>query len=113
MSDIVNEALGMEPQKQPLTDAIKAKANVAVESMKEAWDNFKIGDGHASAMARLGGHELTHALAAFPDSNMRPMEEPGVFGNNHMPQHNPEMDADLKQAASRGGVHGREEEMVR
>ena len=41
----------------------------------------KIGEGHAMAMLRLGAHELTNALAAFPDSNIRPMEEPGVFGN--------------------------------
>lgn len=41
----------------------------------------KIGEGHVTAMLRLGGHELTQALQAFPDSNIRPMEEPGVFGN--------------------------------
>jgi len=41
----------------------------------------KIGEGHAMAMLRLGGHELTNALAAFPDSNIRPQEELGVFGN--------------------------------
>ncbi len=41
----------------------------------------KIGEGHAMAMLRLGGHELTQALAAFPDSNIRPMEEMGAFGN--------------------------------
>ncbi len=41
----------------------------------------KIGEGHFMAMLRLGGHEITQALAAFPDSNIRPMEEPGAFGN--------------------------------
>jgi hypothetical protein len=41
----------------------------------------KWGEGHAMAMLRLGAHELTQALAAFPDSNMRPIEEPGIFGN--------------------------------
>lgn len=41
----------------------------------------KIGEGHAMAMIRLGGHEITQALQAFPDSNIQPMEEPGVFGN--------------------------------
>lgn len=41
----------------------------------------KIGEGHAMAMLRLGGHEITQALQAFPDSNIQPMEEPGVFGN--------------------------------
>ena len=33
------------------------------------------------AMLRLGGHELTQALAAFPDSNIRPMDEAGTVGN--------------------------------
>lgn len=46
----------------------------------------KIGEGHAMAMLRLGGHEITQALQAFPDSNIRPMEEPGVFGNENAPQ---------------------------
>ncbi len=41
----------------------------------------KIGEGHAAAMLRLGAHELTQALAAFPESNIRPLEEMGVFGN--------------------------------
>lgn len=41
----------------------------------------KIGDGHFSAMLRLGGKELTNALAAFPDSNIRPQEEMGVYGS--------------------------------
>ena len=41
----------------------------------------KIGEGHAMGMFRLGAHELTQALAAFPDSNIKPMEEPGVLGN--------------------------------
>ena len=41
----------------------------------------KIGEGHLMAMVRLGGHELTQVLAAFPESNIRPMDEPGTFGN--------------------------------
>jgi hypothetical protein len=41
----------------------------------------KLGEGHLAAMGRLGAHELTQALAAFPDSNIKPMEEPGVLGN--------------------------------
>jgi len=41
----------------------------------------KIGEGHFMAMLRLGGHEITQALAAFPDSNIRPMDEAGTFGN--------------------------------
>ncbi len=70
----------------------------------------KIGAEHATAMLKLGAHELTQALAAFPDSNVRPMEEPGIaFGNTTMP-HIVEPDhgldaynAQLDQAASRGG----------
>ena len=49
----------------------------------------KLGSGHAMAMLRLGGHEITQALQAFPDSNIRPMEEPGVFGNENAPQRVP------------------------
>jgi hypothetical protein len=41
----------------------------------------KLGEGHLAAMGRLGAHEITQALAAFPDSNIKPMEEPGVLGN--------------------------------
>jgi hypothetical protein len=44
-------------------------------------ETHKIGEGHLMGMLRLGGHELTQALAAFPDSNIRPMEEMGVLGN--------------------------------
>lgn len=40
----------------------------------------KIGEGHAAGMARQGLKELAQALPAFPDS-VRPVEEPGVFGN--------------------------------
>ncbi len=41
----------------------------------------KIGEGHLAGMARQGLKELAQALAAFPDSTIRPVEEPGVFGN--------------------------------
>lgn len=50
-----------------------------VESQEQAGP--KIGAGHVAAMGRLGAHELTQALAAFPDSNIKPMEEPGILGN--------------------------------
>jgi len=40
----------------------------------------KIGEGHLAGMARQGLKELAQALPAFPDS-VRPVEEPGVFGN--------------------------------
>lgn len=41
----------------------------------------KIGEGHASAMIRSGFKELGQALVAFPDSTIRPVEEPGLVGN--------------------------------
>lgn len=68
-------------------------------SISQAWNDMHIGQGHATGMLRLGGHELTQALAAFPDSNIRPVEEPGVFGNP-TPQivtqeMDPEMDMDI------------------
>lgn len=33
------------------------------------------------AFVRQGAHELTQILPAFPDSNVRPIEEPGAMGN--------------------------------
>lgn len=56
-----------------------------IDSIKEGWENLHVGDEHAKGMAKLGLHELTQALPAFPDSNIRPLEEPGVFGNETMP----------------------------
>src|SRR4051812_33441316 len=44
------------------------------DGISEAWNNLHIGDEHAKSMVKLGGHELTQALAAFPDSNIRPLE---------------------------------------
>lgn len=41
----------------------------------------KIGEGHAEAMLRAGAKELAQALVALPDSNIRPVEEPGLIGN--------------------------------
>ena len=41
----------------------------------------KIGAGHAQAMFRAGLKELTQVLPAFPDANIRPVEEPGLVGN--------------------------------
>ena len=63
------------------------------DKIGHAWNELRIGDEHAKGMAKLGFHELTQALAAFPDSNIRPMEEPGVIGNEAMPhiqEHNHE-----------------------
>lgn len=33
------------------------------------------------AMLRAGHKELAQALVALPDSNIRPVEEPGLYGN--------------------------------
>ncbi len=41
----------------------------------------KIGAGHLAAMGRAGLKELSQALVAFPDSTIRPVEEPGLVGN--------------------------------
>jgi hypothetical protein len=41
----------------------------------------KIGEGHLAAMMRAGFKEVGQALVAFPDSNIRPVEEPGLVGN--------------------------------
>jgi len=42
---------------------------------------MKIGAGHLAAMGRAGLKELSQALVAFPDNNIRPVEEPGLVGN--------------------------------
>ncbi|MCE9565749.1 MAG: hypothetical protein K8U57_27305 [Planctomycetes bacterium] len=52
-----------------------------VNSIKEWWSGLHFGAGHADAMIRAGGKELAQALVAFPDSNIRPVEEPGLLGN--------------------------------
>ncbi len=44
-------------------------------------DKPKIGAGHMAAMGRAGLKELSQALVALPDSNVRPVEEPGLYGN--------------------------------
>lgn len=41
----------------------------------------KIGQGHLAAMMRLGAKEVTQMLQALPDSTVKPLEEPGIFGN--------------------------------
>ena len=60
------------------------------EKIGQAWENLHIGDEHMKAMVKLGFHELTPLFQALPDSNIRPMEEPGVFGNETMPHLNPD-----------------------
>ncbi|MHC5540041.1 hypothetical protein ACYOEI_17620 [Singulisphaera rosea] len=83
----------------------------AVQAFKEGWENLRVGDGHATAMGRLGGHELTQALAAFPDSNVRPIEEPGVCGNPTAQIVSDEMGYNdmLDRAAARGNVQAQDQ----
>lgn len=47
----------------------------------EKEQRVKIGAGHLAAYLRAGHKELTQALVAFPNDNIRPVEEPGLFGN--------------------------------
>jgi hypothetical protein len=65
----------------------------------------KIGEGHAEAWLRAGGKELGQALVALPDSNIRPIEEPGLFGTATQYVANQQMgygrDAHLEGAADR------------
>lgn len=68
----------------------------------------KIGEGHLAAMVRAGQKELTQALVAFPESNIRPVEEPGLVGNPTPQIVTAEMGAGyrdmLDQASSRASV---------
>jgi hypothetical protein len=48
---------------------------------RESKPQSKIGEGHAEAWLRAGFKELAQALPAFPDSHVRPVEEPGLVGN--------------------------------
>lgn len=73
------EAAATEPPKE------RGFFGRVADRVAQAWSELRIGDEHAMGMAKLGAHELTQSLAAFPDSNVRPMKEPGVFGNEHMP----------------------------
>jgi hypothetical protein len=43
--------------------------------------SVKIGAGHLAAAGRAGLKELGQALVALPDSTVRPVEEPGLYGN--------------------------------
>jgi hypothetical protein len=65
---------------EPPQEAKQGTLREMLGDLKEWWNNLHIGDGHLPAWLRLGGHEMTQALAAFP-GDIRPMEEPGVFGN--------------------------------
>jgi hypothetical protein len=84
----------------------------AIDGIQQGWEDLRIGDGHAAGMARLGGHEITQALVALPDSNVRPMDEPGVFGNPTPQIVTSEMGFDqmFDNYANRGTVHGQEQD---
>ena len=84
----------------------------AIDGIKQGWEDLRIGDGHAMGMVRLGGHEITPALAAFPDTNVRPLEEQGVFGNVTPQIVTSEMGFDqmFENYANRGMVHGQEQD---
>jgi len=68
-------------------------------------DKPKIGAGHLAAMGRAGLKELSQALVALPDSNIRPVEEPGLYGNltpQEIVQGKSEYDKMLSGYAARG-----------
>lgn len=77
-------------------------------------DKPKIGAGHLHAMGRAGLKELSQALVALPDSNIRPVEEPGLYGNltpQEVVQGKSEYDKMLSGYATRGrDTHERENE---
>ena len=69
----------------------------------------KIGSGHVAAMGRSGLKELSQALPAFPDSNIRPVEEPGIAGNltpSEIVQGKAEYSQMLDGYSNRATVHG-------
>lgn len=66
---------------QPQNQTDRSFMQKRVEAVKQWWQDLRIGDGHAAAMARLGFKEVAQALPAFPESTIRPVEEPGLFGN--------------------------------
>lgn len=69
-----------ETDQSVVRHAMKDMENIPGAGQEEP-EGKKFGEGHLAAMGRLGAHELTQALAAFPDSNIKPLEEPGVVGN--------------------------------
>jgi hypothetical protein len=75
---------------------------------------MKYGEGHLEAWLRAGGKEATQALVAFPDSTIRPVEEPGLFGNPTQPFVSNQMgfdrDAHLDGASDYGRSSAREME---
>ena len=73
-----------QPVKPVVIDAEFSEVKNETKEAKAAPDQGqgqKIGAGHFKAMARLGLKELAQALPAFPDSTIKPVEEPGAYGN--------------------------------
>jgi hypothetical protein len=74
---------------------------------KEEPQKMKIGAGHLAAWLRAGQKEIAQALVAFPDSNIRPVEEPGLAGNltpSEIVHGKTQYEALLSGYASRGAV---------
>ncbi|MGO9469780.1 MAG: hypothetical protein ACLQVF_37230 [Isosphaeraceae bacterium] len=70
----------------------------------------KIGQGHLAAMVRLGLKELAQALPAFPDSNIKPVEEPGAIGNVTPPIVTDQMGYDASSWAHRAQFQSKDKE---
>lgn len=51
----------------PAQDAKQTLVGKMVEGAKEGWDNLRVGDGHLSAMGRLGMKELRNAVTPSQD----------------------------------------------
>ena len=49
--------------------------------MSEEVEDPRIGAGALAAFGRAGFKEMAQALVALPDSNIRPVEEPGLPSN--------------------------------
>jgi hypothetical protein len=74
----------IQPAKPAFIDAEYTEVKPAAEASKPAEAEPrapKIGEGAFAAWLRAGLKELAQALPAFPDSTIRPVEEPGAFGN--------------------------------
>lgn len=79
-------------------------------------DKPKIGSGHLAAMGRAGLKELSQALTALPDSTIRGVEEPGLYGNltpQEIVAGKSEYETMLSGYAARGQQHQPEQEIQR
>jgi hypothetical protein len=64
-----------------LAESPELKPDPGQSASANAQPGRKFGEGHMAGMLRLGLKELAQILPAFPDSNIKPVEEPGVVGN--------------------------------